>query len=107
MKKKIALSKNKENKKTKKIISFDPASLEEVVAELGRRLTKVEQLLDTLLKLSNPVSRPKFRSGEWHMRGGNVYQAVAMPGSPNAQEAKAAQERKTSVDTRGDLSPTE
>lgn len=31
---------------------------------------------------TNPRS---FRSGQWHLRDGNIFHVVALPGSPNAQ----------------------
>lgn len=74
---------------------------ETTLEDLEKRLTHLEKMFTALLQLRNPVSQPKgYRSGNWHRRSGNIYQDVALPGSPNA-ETEPPQHQT------GDLPPTE
>lgn len=115
------IKKKKDDKeKIKKIAEMEQSNemgldlLENVVIKLRERIElleehvkKLDEMFATMIRMSNPVSRPKYRSGEWHIRSGNVMQNAALPDSPNAEKIEPTASAETADDPGGHLPPLE
>jgi hypothetical protein len=108
--KKSVPQKSKKNKKiAEPIIAPVVEAIMHKIKKLEERMDKLELMFATMIRMANPVAQPRVsaKSGVKPLRSGNVYQSVAFPGSPNAEEAQTPEPTPTgtAVDPRGTVRP--